>query len=193
MEPFQEWYAKLAGKTSVFSADLQDVQVDLDIDRMCDGYTPWKTHREKYGRGPITSIFLAGEKEPFAIENWREENCEAPPTGVRTCPWDEQFWLVPILDKESGDIAGYGKMSMKLGRWREDSYTTEGEKEWMSFFWLEDIYGPDRARELTANNHFKTRTRDDGKVEYEVTECMLALLFFRSRRPCVTIRFVWVP
>ena len=61
------------------------------------------------------------------------------------------------------------------------------------FYYIEGIYGTKKASELKANSYFNTRTLGSGKVEYEVTECMLALLFFQSRRPCVTIRFVWVP
>ena len=90
------------------------------------------------GRGPIASILLARYEDParyevpFAWKHWEKHNPEAPPNGVRTCPGDVNFLLVPILDKESGDIAGYGKMSG--GRCLEVSYTKEGEKEWMSFF-----------------------------------------------------------
>ena len=115
-------------------------------------------------------------RSPFAWKHWEKHNPEAPPNGVRTCPWDVNFLLVPILDKEYADIAGYGKMSG--GRCLEVSYTKEGEKEWMSFIYIEGLYGPKKASELRANGYFNTRTLPSGKVEYKVTECMLALLFF---------------
>ena len=57
------------------------------------------------------------------------------------------------------------------------SYTKVGEKEWLIFSDLEEIFGEEKARQLVANNHFKSQELIPNTV-YQVTECMLALAFF---------------
>ena len=79
MEPFAEWFARKACKASV----REDVGDDSD------DHCQTKKRRVYRGRGPISSIFLAREKDPSAFENWGKHNPEAPSTGVRICPWDE--------------------------------------------------------------------------------------------------------
>ena len=122
--------AKLHGTRCVFNA------ADRPVCDTPDLRSTRKKHKEVYGRGPITSILLADDRQAIAITSRRLANkgATADKTGVRTCPWDGHFCLIPILDKETGEIAGYGKKDMNFGRCGNDSYSKEGEKEWMSFF-----------------------------------------------------------
>ena len=97
-----------------------------------------------------------------------------------TCPWDKHFWLVPITDRESGDISGYGKMSMELGRSPTDSYTKVGKREWISFQWIKVMFGRGKAHQLVVENYFNKAEQENGMTLFEVTECMLALLFSKA-------------
>ena len=108
-------------------------------------------------------------------------------TGVRLCPWDEEYLLIPFLDRGTGEIAGDGKKY--IGRRRvKESYTKVGEKEWLGFTDLVDIFGEEKARQMVANKHFKSEERN-GSTVYEVTECMLALSFFPTPPPLLGRRW----
>ena len=109
-------------------------------------------------------------------------------TSVRLCPWDEQYLLIPFLDRGTGEIAGDGKKYIGRGSVKK-SYTKAGEKEWLIFTDLEKISGEDKARQMVANNHFKTRTLGGGRVQYELTECRLALAFFPAPPPLLGRRW----
>ena len=81
-------------------------------------------------------------------EDWENRNEPAHKHGVRQCPWDEEFRLIPILDWETGRISGYGKKDCIFGCCKNASYSKEGEKEWITFDDLGDIIGRKRARQL---------------------------------------------
>ena len=186
-----EYCAKLDGTQCVLKAAPQDVQV-------CDSSISMSTrkkYREVDGYGPITSIILAHKDEHLFITCRRLENRAEPAHkhGVRQCPWDEEFSLIPILDWETGRIAGYGKKDSIFGCCKNDSYSKEGEKEWITSDDLGDIIGEKKVSRLIAKKHFETRevtSYNKTRVECEITECMLALFLFpRPPQPPMGYRY----
>ena len=172
---FQDTY-ECCGKAdrgkSAFETVIQGVE---------DLFSTRKKHKQFNGWGPIMSIIRANEDEKLLKTSRRLENLVKPAHkhGVRQCPWDQTFTLIPLLDLATGEIAGYGKKDSHFGL--GSYYCKEGEKEWIKFDELGNFIGRKRARELMAENHFETRKRmTDGHIEVfcEITECMVALFLF---------------
>ena len=93
----------------------------------------------------------------------------------------DRFRLIPILDWETGEIAGYGKKDSIFGCCKNGSYSKEGEKEWITIDDLGDLIGRKSAARWLANYPIRTRPAETfcrRRFECEITECMIALFLF---------------
>ena len=107
--------------------------------------------------------------------------------GVRSCPWDEESLFIPLPDKETGDITGYGKHKKIIGDGK--SYSMDGLKEWFTWRELEEMFGVEhpacnfgRAVDgwFFSTIHEWRVVGDDSfsHDEYLVAECTLARYLF---------------